>query len=152
MWCPQCGYSETKVIDSRLSSTGSEVRRRRECLQCTARFTTYERLELQFPKVIKKQGYPVDFDEDKIRQGLLKATEKRPLSMTEFDQMMGRIKQRILHEGDRAIETRQIGKLILNELKSVDLVSFIRYASVYFSVNDLDDLQELINDTIKDQP
>ena len=107
---------------------------------------------MQFPKVIKKQGYPVDFDEDKIRQGLLKATEKRPLSMTEFDQMMGRIKQRILHEGDRAIETRQIGKLILNELKSVDLVSFIRYASVYFSVNDLDDLQELINDTIKDQP
>ncbi|MGC6404158.1 MAG: transcriptional regulator NrdR [Candidatus Comchoanobacterales bacterium] len=151
MWCPKCGYGETKVTDSRVLSSGTEVRRRRECLKCLMRFTTYERLEQQFPKVLKRQGYPVDFDEEKMRIGIQKAVEKRHVSVTEFEQMMSRIKQRILNDGDRVIESTVIGKMILNELKAIDLVAFIRYASVYFSVKDLDDLQGLINETMKEE-
>ena len=149
MWCPKCSFKETKVTDSRLIPSGSEIRRRRESLSCLTRFTTYERLEQVFPKVIKKQGYPVEFDENKIRSGVLKDKEKRPVSMTEFEHMMVRIKQQVMQNSEREIRSKDLGEMVIKELKSLDSVAFIRYSSVYFSVEDLEGLQLLITETIK---
>ncbi|HJN37231.1 MAG TPA: transcriptional regulator NrdR [Gammaproteobacteria bacterium] len=144
MFCPFCSCEETKVNDSRIVSSGSEIRRRRECLVCESRFTTYERIDMIMPKVIKRSGYPTDFSEEKLRGGLLKALEKRPVSATEFEGLLARIVTAVRSLGDREIRSKQLGQIVMNELKLLDPVAYVRFASVYLSFDNMQAFKTLI--------
>ena len=148
MRCPFCKNEETKVIDSRNSQDYS-IRRRRECLECTRRFTTYERIEESPIKVIKKDGTRVPFDRNRIRSGIEKACYKRPISNEQIDQLVANVEASIYEEGLRELPSRQIGELVFNALRELDKVAFVRFASVYrefTDVNDfVDELQPILN-------
>ena len=144
MFCPFCSHSETKVIDSRLVSEGNQVRRRRECQECGERFTTYESAELALPRVIKSNGARQPFDEEKLRSGLLRALEKRPVDLEQMEAILDRIKHRLRASGEREVHTREVGELVMEELRELDDVAYVRFASVYRSFQDVNEFQKEI--------
>ena len=144
MHCPFCSADETKVIDSRLVAEGDQVRRRRECLSCKERFTTYELVELVMPRVIKQNGNREPFNEDKLRGGLLRALEKRPVSVEEIETQINQIKHQLRATGEREIGSRELGQLVMEALKTLDHVAYVRFASVYRSFQDLSEFRDAI--------
>jgi len=149
MRCPFCKHDETKVIDSRTSQDFA-IRRRRECLDCNRRFTTYERIEESPIKVIKKDGSRVPFDRKKLREGIEKACYKRPVSNEQIENLIGSVEAEIYEEGLRELPSRQIGEIVFNSLRELDHVAFVRFASVYREFQDVndfvDELQPILND------
>ena len=145
MYCPFCGDSETKVIDSRLVAEGNQVRRRRECQECGERFTTFESAELVLPRVIKSNGRREPFDEDKLRGGLLRALEKRPVSLEVVESTLNRIKHQLRATGEREVKSRVVGEWVMRELRKLDDVAYVRFASVYRRFQDVDEFQEEID-------
>lgn len=151
MRCPFCGASDTKVIDSRLAGEGNQVRRRRECVSCSDRFTTYEAAELMLPRVIKSNGNRESFQEEKLRAGMLRALEKRPVDLESIEAAVAHIKRQLMARGEREIESRAIGELVMHELRELDHVAYIRFASVYLSFKDLNAFREVI-DRLEKEP
>jgi len=149
MHCPFCNAADTKVIDSRLANEGFQVRRRRECADCAERFTTYESAELSLPRVIKSDGNRERFDEGKIRSGLIKALEKRPVESEAIDQAASQITKRLMSEGVREISSSQIGEWVMDALRELDQVAYVRFASVYRSFQDVSAFQEEVERLIK---
>lgn len=145
MHCPFCGATETKVIDSRLVAEGNQIRRRRECITCEERFTTYETAELVMPKVVKQDGTRAPFDEGKLRSGILRALEKRPVSMEQIETAIERICFQLRATGEREVDSRIIGEKVMNALKELDKVAYVRFASVYRSFEDVSEFQDEIN-------
>jgi transcriptional repressor NrdR len=144
MHCPFCGHIETKVIDSRLASEGQQIRRRRECLSCAERFSTFETAELVMPVVIKGDRSREPFDEAKLRAGMEKALEKRPVGREALDEALGRISHKLRALGEREVHSRALGELVMEELRHLDEVAYVRFASVYRSFQDLDAFREEI--------
>lgn len=144
MHCPFCGADETKVIDSRLVADGGQVRRRRECLVCKERFTTYELPELVMPRVIKQNGEREPFDEGKLRAGLLRALEKRPVPVERIESEIEVIKHRLRATGEREVPSREVGERVMDSLKALDQVAYVRFASVYRSFQDLSEFRDAI--------
>ena len=140
MHCPICHRPDTRVIDSRLLSDGSKIRRRRECTNpaCATRFTTYETAEISLPMVVKQNGERQAFSADKLRNGLLRAIEKRPVSVNKINQLIDDIENRLRISGDREIASRKIGEWVMAGLKNIDHVAYIRFASVYLSFQDVE--------------
>ena len=145
MHCPFCGAIDTKVIDSRLVTEGNNVRRRRECITCEERFTTYESAELVMPRIIKTDGVREPFNEDKLMMGLTKALEKRPVSIEKVEEAITRIKANLRSSGEREIQSRAVGERVMIELRDLDEVAFVRFASVYRSFKDLDEFRAEID-------
>ncbi len=144
MRCPFCGVQDTRVIDSRLASEGDQVRRRRECTACKERFTTYEVAELTLPRIIKRNGVRETFIEAKLRSGMQRALEKRPVEADEFEAAVSRIKKTMTAKGDREFPAQELGELVMKELANLDPVAFIRFASVYRSFEDISEFTEMI--------
>ena len=144
MYCPFCGKQETKVIDSRLASEGAQVRRRRECLDCGERFTTFESAQLVMPRIIKSNGAREPFDDAKLVGGMMRALEKRPVASEHVDAAISRLLHRMRASGEREIASRQVGEWVVNELRQLDQVAFVRFASVYRSFEDVNAFREEI--------
>lgn len=144
MRCPFCGEPDTKVIDSRLANEGDSVRRRRECVTCGERFTTFETAELVMPRIVKRDGTRAPFDEDKLRSGIMRALEKRPVQMEAIEQAVNRIKHNLRATGDREVNSRQLGEWVMDELRELDEVAYVRFASVYRSFQDVNAFREEI--------
>jgi len=144
MHCPFCATIDTRVVDSRLSPEGDRVRRRRECSQCGARFTTYEVAELGLPWIIKCDGRREAFNENKLRAGMLRALEKRPVSAEQVEALMQQIKNRARGSGERELHSRQLGEWVMAELRDLDPVAYVRFASVYRSFQDINAFREEI--------
>jgi transcriptional repressor NrdR len=142
--CPYCKAEDTAVIDSRESEDGDSVRRRRECETCGKRFTTYERVELSMPMVVKSSGNRVPYDREKVRTGFMRALHKRPVPTEYVDQSINRIEQRVLAFGEREVASRVIGEMVMRELKKMDDVAYIRFASVYEDFQRVDDFRDAI--------
>lgn len=144
MHCPFCGTQDTKVIDSRLVAEGASVRRRRECADCKERFTTFETAELIMPRVIKTDGSREPFNEDKLRSGLQRALEKRPVSLEAMENAINNVKSSLRATGEREVTTQAIGALVMENLKAIDKVAYIRFASVYRAFDDIREFGEEI--------
>jgi transcriptional repressor NrdR len=151
MKCPFCGTPDTRVVDSRLAAESSQVRRRRECLSCEARFTTYESPLLNMPMVIKSDGSREAFDEVRLRAGMMKALEKRPVSAEQIEDAISHIKRQLVAIDTREISSREIGALVMHELRRVDHVAYLRFASVYLSFEDIEAFEEAIQ-TLAGEP
>jgi transcriptional repressor NrdR len=145
MHCPFCDADDTKVIDSRLVAEGNQVRRRRECITCEERFTTFETAELLMPRIIKGDGTSEPFNEDKLRAGILKALEKRPVSMELVENSINHVKHELRATGEREVPSKMVGEKVMNELKKLDEVAYVRFASVYRSFKDLNEFREEID-------
>ncbi|MGV6807738.1 MAG: transcriptional regulator NrdR [bacterium] len=141
MHCPFCSADDTKVVDSRLVADGGQVRRRRECLSCKERFTTFEVAELLMPHVIKSDGTRQPFDEEKLRAGLLRALEKRPVSVEDIESAISQIKHQLQVTGEREVQSRRIGECVMDKLREMDEVAYVRFASVYRSFQDIDEFR-----------
>ncbi|MFY9178726.1 MAG: transcriptional regulator NrdR [Venatoribacter sp.] len=139
MHCPFCAHPDTKVIDSRLVADGAQIRRRRECISCGERFTTFESAELVMPRIIKQTGTREPFDENKLLSGIQRALEKRPVSIEDIDAALVRIKQKLRATGEREVPSRTLGEWVMDELRQLDEVAYVRFASVYRSFKDLDE-------------
>lgn len=144
MHCPFCSADDTKVIDSRLVAEGDQVRRRRECLSCRERFTTYEVAELLMPRIIKQDGTREPFDENKLRAGLLRALEKRPVSVEDIESALNQIKHSLQATGEREIPSRLLGEKVMEKLRSLDEVAYVRFASVYRQFQDISEFRDEI--------
>lgn len=144
MFCPFCTAQDTKVTDSRLVSEGHKVKRRRECLTCKERFTTFEAAELNFPRIIKRDGSRVSFDPEKLRAGMIKALEKRPVDAMRIEQAMTRLLQQLQALGEDEVSSKQVGQLVMDELRALDQVAYVRFASVYRCFQDVKAFQEEI--------
>jgi transcriptional repressor NrdR len=144
MHCPFCSHVETKVTDSRLAADGGQIRRRRECLKCGERFTTFETAELLMPRIIKSDGSREPFAENKLKQGMIKALEKRPISSEAIDQAVGRIEHKLRVLGEREVLARAVGELVMDELRHMDEVAYVRFASVYRSFQDVEAFRDEI--------
>jgi len=144
MHCPFCKAPDTRVVDSRLGGDGDQVRRRRECVVCSERFTTYETAELSMPRIVKQDGTRQSFDESKLRSGFTKALEKRPVSIEKIEESISHIKHKLLSLGEREVDARRIGDWVMEELQSLDHVAYIRFASVYLSFEDVDAFRKTI--------
>ena len=145
MKCPFCGYSESKVIDSRPADEGSSIRRRRECLSCAKRFTTYETMESLPMVVVKKDGSRQSFDRRKVLGGMIRACEKRPVPLAELEKIAGEIEQDLQNSMEREIKTEVIGERVMDRLRSVDQVAYVRFASVYRQFKDIDTFMTELN-------
>ncbi len=145
MHCPFCSAADTKVIDSRLVADGGQVRRRRECLSCHERFTTFEVAELLMPKVVKQDGTREPFDEQKLRNGLLRALEKRPVSVEQIETTVNYIKQQIQATGEREIKSLYVGEKVMTALRQLDGVAYVRFASVYRSFQDISEFRQAVD-------
>ena len=145
MQCPFCRVDETKVIDSRLVGEGDQVRRRRECISCGERFTTYETIELSLTRVLKRDGSCVQFREEKLRAGILRALEKRPVRTEQVDDAVNRLLKRLRASGEREIETQVIGEWVMAELRVLDEIAYVRFASVYRRFKDIGEFQAEID-------
>lgn len=141
MYCPFCAAEDTKVIDSRLVADGGQVRRRRECLSCGERFTTFETAELVMPRIIKSDGTREPFDDAKLRAGMLRALEKRPVGMEDLEAAITRIGHRLRASGERELPARELGELVMGELRQLDDVAYVRFASVYRRFQDISDFR-----------
>jgi len=150
MRCPFCGAQDTKVIDSRLAGDGDQIRRRRECLECHERFTTFETAELNLPRVVKRDGRREPFNEAKLRSGMLHALEKRPVETELIEAAVNRVKREARTTGERELPSRRIGEWIMRELRQLDQVAYVRFASVYRSFEDVQAFRELIDRLEKD--
>jgi transcriptional repressor NrdR len=146
MKCPFCKSSDTQVIDSRVSDDGDSIRRRRRCTSCNKRFTTYETVELRMPQVVKQDGTRSEFDLEKLRTGFMRALHKRPVATQLVDEAIATITQDVLALGDRELPSRHLGEMVMRELKRLDQVAYIRFASVYRSFQGVDDFQDLIKE------
>ncbi len=144
MDCPFCNTLDTKVIDSRLIREGNQIRRRRECLVCQERFTTYERIEWTLPRVIKRDNRHDVFDEAKLRAGMLRALEKRPISLQQIDTAVARIIRKAQAYGEREVQSSQIGEWVMEALRHLDQVAYVRFASVYRSFQDINEFKEVV--------
>ncbi len=145
MHCPFCTHADTRVTDSRLAADGRQIRRRRECLSCGERFTTFESAELLLPRVIKSDGSREPFDEAKLSAGMIKALEKRPVSSEAIEDAVARICHRLRVLGEREVPSRQVGELVMEELRHLDEVAYVRFASVYRSFQDVEAFRETID-------
>lgn len=147
MRCPFCGHQEDKVVDSRTTQAGEAIRRRRECLECGRRYTTYERIEEVFPRIIKRDGSREDYDRQKLLRGLRLACSKRPISVEQLDRVAARLEERLMELGEREVKSDWLGAVITEELRHLDPVAYIRFASVYKGFSDieqfLNELREL---------
>lgn len=144
MYCPFCGHVETKVNDSRLAAEGRQIRRRRECLSCGERFTTFETAELVMPLVVKSDNTREPFDEQKLRSGLLRSLEKRPVAQDSVEEAIARICHKLRSLGEREVASRMVGELVMEELRHLDEVAYVRFASVYRSFQDVEAFREEI--------
>lgn len=151
MLCPFCNADDTKVIDSRLVVDGNQVRRRRECTSCGERFTTYETAELLMPKVVKSDGRRVPFNENKLRAGIQRSLEKRPVSVEQVEAAIDQIKHVLRATGERELSSRFIGEAVMEQLRTLDQVAFVRFASVYRSFQDLDEFRSEIDKLTADK-
>lgn len=144
MKCPFCQHDDTQVLDTRVSEEGDSIRRRRRCTSCDKRFTTYERIELTMPVVVKKNGSRTEFDPKKLQGSLQLALRKRPVSAEAVDAAIHRIEQKLLSSGEREVISGQIGELVMRELQRLDKIAYIRFASVYKSFEDVAEFQDAI--------
>lgn len=151
MYCPFCGHQETKVVDSRLAGDGYQTRRRRECTECNERFTTFESAELVLPKLIKRDESREPFNESKLRSGILVATEKRPISIEIIEELISRIIRKVQKLGEREIQSRTLGEIVMLELREIDEIAFVRYASVYRRFQDIEEFEKEI-ESLRDTP
>lgn len=151
MKCPFCNVDDTSVIETRVSEEGDKVRRRRRCLNCSKRFTTYETVELRLPQVVKQDGNRAEFDREKLRTGFLRALHKRPVPTENVDAAIDSIVQRVLSLGEREVPSRLIGEMVMKALYKLDKVAYIRFASVYKSFQDVDDFRDAIKEVQKPQ-
>ncbi|RLA20189.1 MAG: transcriptional regulator NrdR [Gammaproteobacteria bacterium] len=152
MFCPFCGAQETRVIDSRLSNDGSQVRRRRECLQCKERFTTHETVEFNMPRVVKSDGNREPFKEEKLRAGFLRALERRPVVIDKIETAINQIRKKIMARGEREVTSREIGEAVMCELRNLDHVAYVRFASVYRSFQDVEEFNDVIEGLKEAEP
>ncbi|MBB5204195.1 transcriptional repressor NrdR [Inhella inkyongensis] len=146
MRCPFCAHTETQVVETRESDEGDVVRRRRRCQGCEKRFTTYERAEIALPMVVKKDGTRAEFDASKVRASMMLALRKRPVSTEQVDSALERIQEQLLALGSKELASTKIGELVMRELKRIDKVAYVRFASVYRSFEDIDEFRQLIRD------
>ena len=146
MKCPFCSHSDTQVVETRVSEDGGFIRRRRQCAACEKRFTTYERPEVTFPVVVKKDGRRIEYDASKLRASFALALRKRPVSTEQVGSAIERIEEKLLNLGQREIPSSRIGELVMRELKKLDKVAYIRYASVYRSFEDIDEFKTLVDE------
>ena len=151
MRCPYCGYRESKVVDSRPADEGASIRRRRECLSCEKRFTTYETVEYLPMVVIKKDGSRQSFDRNKVMNGLIRACEKRPVSFSTMEEIVNEIEQTLQNEMEREVSSAEIGELVMERLKKVDEVSYVRFASVYRQFKDINTFMRELNKLLEDK-
>lgn len=152
MRCPFCSAARTNVVDSRMASEGEQVRRRRQCAECGERFTSYESPELSYPRIVKSDGRREDFNEDKLRAGLQRSLEKRPIKTEEVENAVGRIKRRLRTLGEREIAARSVGDQVMRELRGIDHVAYVRFASVYRNFGDVRDFSEEIEQLENELP
>lgn len=152
MRCPYCSEDETKVIDSRLVTEGDQVRRRRECQACSERFTTYETAELLLPKVVKQDGVREPFNEEKLKAGMLRALEKRPVSVEQIEAALNHIKHDLMATGEREVSSLKIGEKVMHYLRELDHVAYVRFASVYRSFQDLEEFRKEIDKLSAESP
>lgn len=145
MYCPFCNAGDTKVIDSRLTPEGNQTRRRRECPECQERFTTYETAELSLPRIIKNDGRRAPFSEEKLRAGMLRALEKRPVSVEQIETAVARIIRKAMTSGEREIPSSTIGEWVMEELHQLDQIAYVRFASVYRCFQDIDEFRKEIS-------
>ena len=146
MRCPYCGHDDTQVVETREADEGGAARRRRRCQHCEKRFTTYERAEIAMPAVVKKDGSRVDFDAAKLRASMLLALRKRPVSIEQVDAALERIHDKLLAGSAKEVSSARLGELLMRELKRIDKVAYVRFASVYRSFEDVDEFRQLIRD------
>jgi len=144
MHCPFCPELDTRVIDSRLSNDGKQVRRRRECAACSERFTTYETAELNMPRIVKSNGSRVPYNDEKLQAGVMRALEKRPVSTEQIEEALARIKHTLLTTGEKEISSSNIGNWVMEELLALDHVAYIRFASVYLDFSDINAFRDAI--------
>ena len=145
MRCPFCGTTETRVVDSRDAGDGSQVRRRRECSDCKERFTTFESAELDLPRIVKRDGRREPFETEKLKSGILHALEKRPVATDQVEKVVDHIRRLSLAYGDREIPANQIGEWVMHQLRDIDQVAYVRFASVYRSFADVQEFREIID-------
>jgi transcriptional repressor NrdR len=146
MRCPYCEHEDTQVVETRESDEGGVIRRRRKCLKCDKRFTTYERVEITLPAVVKKDGTRAEFEPSKLRASMMLALRKRQVSVEQVDAALERIQKKLLASGLRELPSTRIGELVMRELKRIDKVAYVRFASVYRSFEDVDEFRQLIQD------
>jgi transcriptional repressor NrdR len=146
MKCPYCGFLKDRVVDSRESRNGDSIRRRRQCLNCSRRFTSYERIDELHYMVVKKDGGREKFDRAKVLNGLLKSCEKRPVSLTQLEKVVDLVEQRVQESPDHELATVDIGKILLSELRRLDKVAYLRFASVYLEFEDVAEFMTVINE------
>jgi len=151
MKCPFCSSLESKVIDSRLGKEETSIRRRRECLECNSRYTTYERVEEVELLIVKKGGVREVFDRSKILAGMLKACEKRPISMDVIESFVSSLERELQERGDREVDSREIGEMVINKLYEIDEVAYVRFASVYRSFKDVNQFMSELKELLKDK-
>src|ERR1043165_6562292 len=151
MKCPFCGFANDKVVDSRESKEAESIRRRRECLKCGKRFTTYERIDEIPYMVVKKDGRRERFDRQKVLNGLLKACENRPVSMTQLETIADKAETMVQDSPEREIQTRAFGEMIMNELKNLDKVAYVRFASVYLDFKDVQEFMSELKDLLNNR-
>ncbi|KRI01169.1 transcriptional regulator NrdR [Curvibacter sp. PAE-UM] len=146
MKCPFCGNSETQVVETRISEDGDFIRRRRQCGACEKRFTTYERPDVNFPSIVKKDGRRIEYERGKLLASMKLALRKRPVSTEQIDSAMERIEEKLLNLGLREVASTRIGELVMRELKKLDKVAYVRFASVYRSFEDIDEFKTLVDE------
>ncbi len=146
MKCPFCGHLETQVVETRLAEDGGFIRRRRQCSACEKRFTTYEKPEVSFPTIVKKDGRRIEYDRSKILGSLRLALRKRPVSTEQVDSAVERIEEQLLSKAQREVASNRLGELVMRELKKLDTVAYIRFASVYRSFEDIDDFRAMVDE------
>ncbi len=146
MRCPYCSHEDTQVTETRESDEGDAIRRRRRCLKCEKRYTTYERAELSMPTVVKKDSSRAEFDAGKLRASMVLALRKRPVSIEQIDGAIVRIEEKLLNSAAREVSSTRLGELVMRELKRLDKVAYVRFASVYRSFEDVDEFRQLIRD------
>ena len=152
MKCPFCGADNTTVADTRINDDGDMVRRRRRCLSCDKRFSTYERAEIRLPQVVKKNGSRVDFDREKLSASLWLSLRKRPVTVEAVDAALARIEEKLLTSGEREIVSEQIGEMVMRELKMLDKVAYVRFASVYRNFEDVDAFSDVVREVSRPAP
>lgn len=146
MKCPFCGHSETQVAETRISEDGDFIRRRRRCAACDKRFTTYERPEVNFPRIVKKDGRRIEYEHNKLQASMNLALRKRPVSTEQIDSAIERIEEKLLNLGLREVPSARIGELVMRELRKLDKVAYVRFASVYRSFEDIDEFKTLVDE------
>ena len=144
MHCPFCKAEDTRVVDSRMAEDGAQVRRRRECERCGERFTTFEKAQLQMPQILKRDGTPEPFDEEKLRKGLARALYKRPVTPEQIDRLVENVEQKLRTSNERQVPSHRVGELVMHELRDLDQVAYVRFASIYHQFQDVNAFREEI--------